>query len=137
MKTNLLGSSVKTNLTSATDETIATIRGVYRKNGYTMTILVDDEGKFYDSIPVGKLTLIMDERRWSVVLYWNINEKIKAIKAIRALTPMDLRTAKDHVEAHPNCVLVKDKLTHEEALEIKRRISHDEGMECDVRKELK
>jgi ribosomal protein L7/L12 len=136
MKTNLIGVAVKTHLTSTTDETVATIRGIYRKNGYTMTILVDGKGKLYDHIPVEKLTLIMDERQWSVVLYWGINDKIKAIKAIRCITSMDLKAAKEHVEAHPNCVPIKDKLTHEEAQEIRRRISQDERMECDVRKAI-
>lgn len=136
MKTNLLGCAVKAKLTSTETESIATIRGIYRKSGYTMTILADADGKFYDGIPVQKLTLIQDERQWSVVLYWDINHKIHAIKALRGATnpPMGLREAKDFVESHPNCVPVKDHLTHDEALELSRQISRDNHLECDVRR---
>lgn len=137
MITNLLDTTVTTNAFHAggEGETTAKIRGIYEKSGFIMTILVTDEGVIHSDVPIEKLR-VKDEKIYAVYLFWNVNQKIKAIKAIRGVTKMDLRAAKDHVEAHPGTVKVKGELTLDEAEAIRRQITLDDRMECEIRKEF-
>jgi ribosomal protein L7/L12 len=100
-----------------------------------MTIIVTDNGTIHRDVPIEKLTVIY-ERQYAVIMFWNPEQKIKAIKAIRAITHMDLKSSKEYVESHPVLIKVKNKLTYEEAEEIRRILTHDENMECEIRKEL-
>ncbi|MFY4731237.1 ribosomal protein L7/L12 [Nitrospira sp. BLG_2] len=136
IQTNLLDTLVKTNAlhVGGEGETCGKIRGIYEKNGFIMAILVTEEGKIC-SLPLEKLEVV-SERIYAVYMFWNVNQKIKAIKAIRGVTKMDLKAAKDYVEAHMGTVKVKGELTLEEAEAIKRQITHDDQMECEIRKEF-
>jgi ribosomal protein L7/L12 len=137
MITNLLDATVKTNAlhVGGEGETFGKIRGIYEKNGFIMVILASNEGKIHIDIPVEKLEIFY-EKIYAVVMFWNDTQKIKAIKALRRLTDMDLKSAKEFVEANPNAVKIKNKLTYEEAEDLRRIIIHEENMECEIRKEL-
>lgn len=134
MITNLLNKVVKfKGFKYVEDEAICRICAIYEKSGYIMTaISAVEDGTIKTDIPLEKLTLVQ-EHHYSVILFWNYNEKIKAIKCIRGITNMDLKAAKEWVENHPNRCPVKDKLTYEEAEEIKRQITVNDNMECEVR----
>lgn len=133
MITNLLDKIVKfKGFKYVEDEVICKICAIYEKNGHVMTAIVAVEnGIIQTDIPLEKLTIVQ-ERHYSVVLFWEPTQKIKAIKVISNITSMGLKAAKEWVENHPNRCPVKDKLTYEEAEEIKRRITVDD-MECEVR----
>lgn len=134
MITNLLDKVVKfKGLKNVDDEHICKICAIYEKSGFIMAaIICVEDGSIHEGIPIEKLTIV-DEHQYSVILFWNYNEKIRAIKCIRGIVSMDLKSAKEWVESHPNRCPVKDKLTYAEAEEIKRRIAFD-NMECEVRR---
>lgn len=137
MITNLLDTTIKTNAfhVGGEGETTGKIRAIYEKNGFVMTIVADQDGKFHVDVPIEKL-VILNDNKWCVVMFWNANQKIRAIKAYRAVTGAGLKDAKDVVEAHMDAVPIKKDLTREAADELARNLSHNESMECEVRRML-
>ena len=136
MITNLLDATVKTNALHAGEgETIGKIRGIYERNGFILAILVTNEGKIHIDIPIEKLE-VFGEKIYAVFMFWNPNQKIKAIKAVRTITKSGLKEAKELVESSPSPFRVINNLTFEQAEEVRRILTHEEGMECTIRKEL-
>ncbi len=114
-------------------ERMARICAIYDNKDILLVALTYEDGTI-DTVKLNECKFI-HEKVFSVVAFWSMDQKIRMIKTIREHQGMDLKTAKDYVEANYGKVVVKGNLTVEEAEEIKRRVRM-EGFECEVRKDF-
>jgi ribosomal protein L7/L12 len=136
MITNLLNQDViyedvtSTRVTSGKEYKICAI---YQYEDEVMLGIVDDAGKMIFGVAPA-FVRINNNHSYTVFLYYSLNKKIMAIKAAREITGIDLKEAKDLVEAHPEGVRVKKNLTHSEAREVLNIIEAN-GLEGRIVKE--
>ncbi len=138
LQTNLLDSTVSFQLTTShgTHEVIGTVRALYATDRLR-AVVANETGLLHDVL-ASQLTVVNPTRlpSYAVWMFWKHEQKIKGIKAIRAVTNMGLKDAKDFIEAGGNPIRVINNLSQERAEEVRRMIQYDNGMECEVRKEV-
>ena len=98
------------------------ICAIYQCEDKIFFCLVDEEGKLTDKVRPNMFK-INEQRIHSVFLYYAPHHKIHAIKTVREILGLGLREAKDLVEANPDGVPIKTRLTPEEAKEVMRIIT--------------
>jgi ribosomal protein L7/L12 len=121
--TSLLGKLAK-----ASEKIQGEIVAIYQLNEYLYLTLCDENGNLFDR---RSSECVVQKRGFSVYLYHNVANKIMAIKTVRELTGEGLAVSKQIVEKSGGRVIVKDKLTFEEANKIKDHIEHN-GMEATI-----
>lgn len=140
LQSNLLDCTVSFQLTTShgTHEVVGVVRALYVADRLRAVVAANESGTLHDILACQ--CKAMNPNRlpsYSVWMYWPQERKINGIKAIRSVTNMGLKDAKDFIETNSNpCCLIKD-LSQERAEEIRRQVNADSNsnLEFEVRKD--